>query len=659
MNIAVIGSRGYIGSKILDVLSIDHNVTGYDILNSEEERGCNIKNIHSYDVVIYMCGLASRQECENEIFEKVVKMNVTDICSVAKKMKSSQILIYSLTTSIYEGNGSTMMEIVNEDKLDSYSKSMYMREMEISKLTNVKTIGLRFGTVIGISRSQRELVYHRMLKTAYYKKLINLKGSDCHRPILGLNDLINAIKHILKANVNKSNIYNLVSFNTQFYTIARSITDVIDNVKILEETSNLTGFSADNSAFSKDFSFSFEETHNSLIHDLIKNLLRPCRVCKGCNMKRVLDLGYQPIANNYLKEPCTQPTYPLLLTRCLDCSHTQQNYDTDYNELFSDYQYVSGTSKSLLNYFSWLSNYIIKETKLSHGTILEIACNDGSQLNEFYKKGWKTYGVDPAKNIVESIKHTNHDIKVGFWGVDTFDFPIPDVILAQNVCAHVPDPIKFLKSCRDSMDLSTTLYIQTSQCDMYENGEFDTIYHEHFSFFTINSMKKAAELSGLVITNIIKTPIHGNSFLFTMRKNETSICDYNVNFEEYADKIININKWVNDSILDFISKGYTIVAYGAAAKGMTLMNYFDIHTKIDYIVDDSPIKQGKFTPCSNVKIVSPKTLYTDERKLVILILAWNFSDEITNNIYTHRLHKDTFIIRPFPRQVISYVDFSE
>lgn len=172
-------------------------------------------------------------------------------------------------------------------------------------------------------------------------------------------------------------------------------------------------------------------------------------------------------------------------------------------------------------------------------------------------------------------------------------------------------------------------------------------------------MKKAAELSGLVITNIIKTPIHGNSFLFTMRKNETSICDYNVNFEEYADKIININKWVNDSILDFISKGYTIVAYGAAAKGMTLMNYFDIHTKIDYIVDDSPIKQGKFTPCSNVKIVSPKTLYTDERKLVILILAWNFSDEITNNIYTHRLHKDTFIIRPFPRQVISYVDFSE
>ena len=388
----------------------------------------------------------------------------------------------------------------------------------------------------------------------------------------------------------------------------------------------------------------------------MNNTLSPCRVCKGANMRVILDIGEQPFANNYVKEPCEQPKYPLTLTRCLDCSHTQQNFDTPPNSLFSNYQYIS--SKVLIPYFSWMADYVITENKRLTGTVLEIGSNDGSQLDEFYKRGWKTYGVDPAHNIVDTVEHKNHDLRVGFWGTDSFDdIPIPDVIVAQNVCAHVPDPVKFLRACRDSMDLATSLYIQTSQCDMYTNGEFDTVYHEHFSFFTINSMKKAAELAGLIVTNVIKTPMHGNSFMFTMRRVETTIEDPIIDFDEYSFKIAGIRQWVQNTINECIGTGHTIVAYGAAAKGMTSLNYFDIADKIDYIVDDSPMKQGKYTPSTNIKIVSPDTLYKDERKLAILVLAWNFSKEITENIRTRKIQTETSIIYPYPSQKITQVDF--
>jgi len=370
----------------------------------------------------------------------------------------------------------------------------------------------------------------------------------------------------------------------------------------------------------------------------------PCRVCKGSNMKVTLDIGEQPLANNYVTEPCEQPKYPLILTRCLDCTHTQQDFDTPPTTLFSNYQYTS--SKALSKYFSWMADHVIEETRKPIGTVLEIGANNGAQLDEFSQRGWKTYGVDPAQNIVDNSKH---DIRVGFWGTDTFDFPVPDVIVAQNACAHVPDPVKFLKACKDAMGLSTLLYVQTSQCDMYTNGEFDTIYHEHFSFFTIKSMKKAAELAGLTVSNVIKTPMHGNSFMFTMRR---TIEDPEIDFDAYSLKIEGIKTWVRTKISEFIDNGYTVVAYGAAAKGMTLMNYFDIADKIDYIVDDSPMKQGKYTPSSNIKIVKPEVLYEDTRKMAVLILAWNFSTEITVNIHINKTNGTTMIIIPYPNQKI-------
>ena len=217
------------------------------------------------------------------------------------------------------------------------------------------------------------------------------------------------------------------------------------------------------------------------------------------------------------------------------------------------------------------------------------------------------------------------------------------------------------------MDHKTVLYIQTSQCNMYENGEFDTIYHEHLSFFTASSMKHAASISGLIITNVEKTPIHGTSYLFTMKLNGKSngtiekLIEYETPFYSdeffisYKQHIHFIKKWIQDVTMEFKEKGYTLIAFGAAAKGMTLMNFFNISRHMTYIVDDAYMKQGKYTPNSNILIRHPSVLKDDSRKLAVIILAWNFYEEISTKIKEWRKDKETVLIIPYPQQIIRYL----
>jgi 2-polyprenyl-3-methyl-5-hydroxy-6-metoxy-1,4-benzoquinol methylase len=392
-------------------------------------------------------------------------------------------------------------------------------------------------------------------------------------------------------------------------------------------------------------------------------------------MTLVLDLGKQPLANNFVSEPCEQPTYPLILSRCKECFHTQQDFTVPPEQMFSTYQYISGTSKTLCRYFSWLSEHIIKEYPITNRKriVMELACNDGSQLDEFKKRGWDTIGVDPAKNIGEIAKSKGHDIHVAFWGSEKVSInTLPDVIIAQNVLAHVPDPVLFMKACHNYMANHSSLYIQTSQCNMYENGEFDTIYHEHLSFFTVSSMRRLAKETGLIITHVEKTPIHGTSYLFTLKRNDADeylqidstveeLIKYETPFYQdsffntYKQRIYNVQKWVQQISKEFIEKNYTLIAFGAAAKGMTLLNFFSINQYITYIVDDAYMKQGKYTPNSNIIIRHPSVLKDDTRKIAVIILAWNFMDEISLKISEWRKNKNTVLIIPYPQQIIRYL----
>ena len=180
----------------------------------------------------------------------------------------------------------------------------------------------------------------------------------------------------------------------------------------------------------------------------------PCVVCGSRTMYTVLDLHNQPLANDFnmkIEDSLKSKRFPLRLVRCPICHHTQLSHIVDRKYLFSHYLYQSGTSKSLKSYFAWLAEKVINETEIRNGTVLEIACNDGSQLNEFLKRGWKTVGVDPAKNLVDIARKSGHTVYTGFWGVDHFpnlpSLESLNVIIAQNVLAHVDSPIQFLRAC--------------------------------------------------------------------------------------------------------------------------------------------------------------------------------------------------------------------
>ena len=388
--------------------------------------------------------------------------------------------------------------------------------------------------------------------------------------------------------------------------------------------------------------------------------LKECRVCSSKRLVDVLDLNNQPLANSYHSNDIEQEEYPLKINVCSNCYHVQLSVVVDPDLMFKDYLYVSGTSKTLHSYFK---DFAAMVEEYSHGrrTVLDIACNDGTQLDKFSEIGWKTYGVDPAENL-HSLSSQNHDVICDYW-TDAVSKQIHekfDAIIAQNVFAHTDNIHEFLQACKNVSDEYTNIFIQTSQANMIVNNEFDTIYHEHLSFFSTKSMKKCANLNGFSLIDVFSADIHGGSYVFVLRlgehnegiakkriKHEKEQGLYNLDtYVEYAKKCIKVTQDFNNELKKFKDKGYKTVGYGAAAKGNTFLNF--AQANLDYIVDDNELKWNLHTPGRNIPIKDPAVLADeDPKKLLVVPLAWNFFDEISaraNDITNAQLS----FIRYFP-----------
>ena len=386
--------------------------------------------------------------------------------------------------------------------------------------------------------------------------------------------------------------------------------------------------------------------------------LNKCVACGGSNLIQFLDLAKQPLANNYHDGSGAGDSYQLGLNLCTDCYHTQLPVSVDPKAMFDHYLYVTGTSQTLRDYCDWFAEFVDAREDIDHGNILDIACNDGTQLDSFRKLGWKTFGVDPAKNLFDIALEKGHMVRNAYWPIS---YPQMDVITAQNVCAHTPKPLEFLEGVKTSLTPNGTAYIQTSQSQMYQRNEFDTTYHEHISFFSANSMKTLAERAGLVLTDIEITPIHGDSYVFILKHQGAEVMDsvqetidkedkegrHNHNFYQMFG--MNARKIV-DQLKDLVTRcqkeGTPVVGYGAAAKGMTVLNANDI--QLDWIVDDNELKQGLLTPGTNIPIKDRSSLDIDEH-IVVIPLAWNFFNEIKSNVEEIREGKSTQYVQYFPR----------
>ena len=380
----------------------------------------------------------------------------------------------------------------------------------------------------------------------------------------------------------------------------------------------------------------------------------------------VFDLGLQPLANSFkAKATDDEETYPLAVQVCQHCWHMQLTDAVDPAIIFKNYLYVSGTSRTMIEYFDWFSRFAVEYLPPAQqpAAVLEIGCNDGSQLNFFKKMGFETWGIDPAENI-HPTSSKNHNIVCDFLNDTSID-KVPavfDIIYAQNVFAHNDNPLEFLQLLRRKMSHNTVLLIQNSQCDMIANGEFDTIYHEHRSFYTHRSMKALCDRAVLNIIDFVKGTIHGGSGIYVISRDieKPARLQNLLDLEATAGlhKMETYQKWaknneiiVNDlvSAINYQRKNQSrlIVGYGAPAKGNTLLNYGQID--LDFIIDDAPLKQGKYTPGRSVPVLPIEHLEKcKHREICFVPLAWNFFDEIVTRIKRVRDYPGDKFIRYFP-----------
>ena len=395
---------------------------------------------------------------------------------------------------------------------------------------------------------------------------------------------------------------------------------------------------------------------------------KDCVCCGKRNLSLVLDLNKQPLANSYHKENEVLEEYPLGLNLCEDCYHLQLTHIVNPDLLFKDYLYVSGTSQTLKDNFEWFADFVLEYTANCRWnwpnprvqSVLDIACNDGSQLDCFKKKqAIETFGVDPAENLYE-LSSKNHNVICDYFDSDLYDRTF-DVVIAQNVFAHNSNPKKFLDDCEKIMHDHSFLFIQTSQSDMIKNNQFDTIYHEHISFFNINSMNELVKRTGLHLVDVIKTPIHGISYLFVLYKSpmnqykvqnlidvEREVGLYSKKtYDSYKQNVLSIVKSFKD-IIESVYGKYPVIGYGAAAKGNTLLNFADV--KLDYVIDDNELKQGLYTPGANIEIKSVELLkeYGEDDSILFVPLAWNFYDEIRKRIVAVRDNSNDRFLKYFP-----------
>jgi SAM-dependent methyltransferase len=238
-----------------------------------------------------------------------------------------------------------------------------------------------------------------------------------------------------------------------------------------------------------------------------------CRCCGANSLVPVLDLGSQPLANSYTPAPARQPTYPLELHVCRECFHNQLSVVVDPDAMFKNYLYVSGTSRTLRTHFVGLAREALRWLGPGTRRVLDLACNDGTLLESFRAQGCEVTGVDPAVNLVDHARSKGLAVVEGYWPAVAPQVTGPfDLISACNVLAHVFDPVSFLKSALERLSDRGMLVVEFPYArDLIRHGEWDTIYHEHLSYFLAGPFLRLIERLGATVcnTHVLLVADHG------------------------------------------------------------------------------------------------------------------------------------------------------
>ncbi len=400
-----------------------------------------------------------------------------------------------------------------------------------------------------------------------------------------------------------------------------------------------------------------------------------CRSCGTAPLVPMLDLGEMPLANSLLSEADltkVEPVYPLDLAYCRGCWLIQITHAVPPEQLFSEYVYFSSFSDAMLTHSKDLATRVTKERGLGEkDLVVEIASNDGYLLQYYKELGVGVLGIEPAQNIAKVARERGIPTLAEFFGKNLADKLAAEgrraaVIHANNVMAHVPDINHFAAGIFTVLaDQGVALIEVPYAREMIARCEFDTIYHEHVFYFSLTSLSTLFAKNGLKVIDVEVIPLHGGSLLLTVTRQGADarvgprVHDMledekrfgmtgHAYYEGFSATVRALREELRRVLSDFKAKGARIAAYGAAAKGSTLLNYAQIGTEtIEFVVDRSPHKQGKFMPGTRLPIRAPSALVEEHPDYVVL-LTWNFKDEILAQQAAYRKAGGKFII-PLPR----------
>lgn len=384
-----------------------------------------------------------------------------------------------------------------------------------------------------------------------------------------------------------------------------------------------------------------------------------CRLCGSTNTAGVVDLGATPPCERFLTaEQLGEPeaTFPLHLIVCTECWLAQIPPLIDPDDTFTEYAYFSSFSTSWVEHAKRFVDGSVERLGLDEKSfVVEVASNDGYLLKHVVGHGIRCLGVEPSVNVGQAARDAGVPTLTAFLSEETGrqvreEHGPADLVAANNVYAHIPDVLGFTKGLRALVADDGWVSIEVQHLlTLIEKNQYDTIYHEHFQYYTVESARRALATGGLTVVDVELVPTHGGSIRLWARPDEvagepserlTDVLEQEKaaglhelsGYTEFAERVTRVRLDLLKFLIEARNDGKTVVGYGAPGKGNTLLNHCGIRTDLlQYTVDRNPYKHGRFTPGTRIPVLPPERIEAD-RPDYVLVLPWNLREELTEQL---------------------------
>lgn len=700
--IVVTGGNGYLGSVLVPMLvTCGYRVRVIDQSQNSSNTETIQTDVRTYpkellkgaEAVIDLAAIANETICEQNP-RLTREINVLARARTAALAKSMGVKRYILASScsVYGKQSGLLTESTKPDPATIYARSNVEAEhavLGVSSNDFCVTV-FRLGSLVGLApRMRYDTLLNRMVRSLVETGSITINDGLQWRPILHVSDAAAAFILALRASKAKvsGHIFNVCATgqNMQIHSLAKHMFSAVSLPPkiIVNKHRDNRSYKVSGRKIKNTLHFSAHKLLQNTVTEIFRALIDPktytakrltqCLICNGTMLVPYISLGPVALANAYIDKAHllrAEPRYPLTTVYCRTCHHSQLALAINPKILFESYAYSSSTSPQLLPYFNAYAKDLVKTFPTQAKHVLEIGSNDGLLLGYLKERGANVLGVDPAQNIVKTaqlagLPTINKFFTLGLARQIKKDHRNIGIVIANHVLAHTPDPHDMIAGIKHVLSENGVFVCEVKYLmNLIEDNAFDTIYHEHVSYFLLKPLQALLRMHDLDIFDVKYSAHEGGSLkIFAshtplrfpvnaaigayLKKEERHHLYIPKTYADFAKKPLRTKKQLMTLLRTLKKSGKRVAAYGASAKGGTLLQYCGIDSSlVDFVVDAAPSKIGKYMPGTHIPIMPPATLKKNVPDY-ILLLAWNYSESIMKREHWFTRRGGKFII-PIP-----------